>query len=204
MLNATAISVLFALLAFVCPFCADAKVSSGKILLTGENSVGFLTKFAVSANVEGSLSVELNIPADTGMYTDERSLRLSLYNKDRSAWQKIAKKNTLCEDKVKYSKKRIPIIFNVETRKEANGEKKSYWVANVNTQLEASKEDMYWYVAIDDCNLEQVYHSIKDAPEMEYKYTILNGELHHSADELGMNKLHFFSDYFVFDFDALG
>jgi len=191
MLKATAIPVLFALLAFVCPFCADAKVSSGKILLTGENSVGFLTKFAVSANVEGSLGVELIIPADTGMYTDERSLRLSLYNKDRSAWQKITKKNTLCKDKVKYSKKRIPIIFNVETRKIANGEKKSYWVASVSTQLEASKEDMYWYVAIDDCSLEQVYHSIKDAPEMEYKYTILNGGLHHSADELGMNKLHF-------------
>lgn len=36
-----------------------------------------------------------------------------------------------------------------------------------------------------------MYHSIRDAPEMEYSYVVMNGDSHVSADEMGMNKLHF-------------
>lgn len=163
-----------------------AKVSSGKLLLTGENSVHLLTKFAITANESGSFQLNLKIPTSKGMYTDERYLKLSLFNDDKNAWSK-AKKVPLCWDKLKFAKGSYPIVFDT---KEINGI--SYWVADVDAKLPQSKGDMYWYLTVSDCLLEQSYHSIMDAPEMEYKFVALNGGAHVSADEIGMNKLHMF------------
>lgn len=164
----------------------DAKVSSGKLLLTGENSVHLLTKFAVSAKQSGSFQLNLKIPTSKGMYTDERNLKLSLFNDEKRAWSK-AKSYPLCWDKLRYEKSNYPVVFN---QKDINGI--SYWVADIDATLPESKGDMYWYLTLNDCLLEQSYHSIKDAPEMEYTFVALNGKSHVSADEIGMNKLHLF------------
>lgn len=164
----------------------DAKVSSGKLLLTGENSVHLLTKFAVSAKQTGSFKLNLKIPTSKGMYTDERHLKLSLFNDERRAWSK-AKSYPLCWDQVRYAKDSYPVVFNA---KDIGGI--SYWVADIDATLSEYNGDMYWYLTLNDCLLEQSYHSIKDAPEMEYTFVALNGESHVSADEIGMNKLHLF------------
>ena len=63
----------------------DGKVSSGKILLTGENSVGLVTKFAVSNEEDGKFQIELRIPTKDGMYTDERQLRISVSSSPSSS-----------------------------------------------------------------------------------------------------------------------
>lgn len=55
----------------------DAKASSGDLLLTGENSVALLTKFAVSANESGFFQLQLKVDTEKGMYTDERQLKIT-------------------------------------------------------------------------------------------------------------------------------
>jgi len=164
----------------------DGKVSSGKALLTGEDSFALITKFAVSANENGSLDLNLSIPTDMGMYTDERPLKVSVFSEERSRWQK-AKKESLCFNKNTYAKETLPVVFNSETKPDG----KSYWIANVKYDIPPKSNDMYWYFALSDCTLEQTLHSIRDAPEMTFDFTVMNGDRHHSADEIGMNKIHF-------------
>jgi len=122
------------------------------------------------------------------MYTDERFLKLTLFNEESGSWPK-AKKASLCSDKIRHAKKSIQVVFESK-----NIDGKYFWAANVDAELPASKKDMYWYLTLNDCLLEQTYHSLRDAPEMEYEYTVMNGNgnSHVSADELGMNKLHLF------------
>jgi len=162
----------------------DGRVTSGRILLDGVNSVGVLTKFALSPNQPGSFILDLKIPTSKGMYTDERFLKLTLFNEDRGAWGK-AKKEPLCGDKLRHAQSSRPIVFNSSN---VNGE--TFWVAHVDIQIPESKSAMYWYFTLNDCVLEQTYHSITDAPEMEYSILVKNGDSHVSADEDGMNKLH--------------
>jgi len=164
----------------------DGRVTSGKILLTGESSVGLLTKFAVSPNQSGTFNIDLKIPTAKGMYTDERFLKVSLFNEEKGAWAK-AKKTPLCADKIRYSQSGHKVVFDSST---INGE--TFWVAKVSVEIRKSKSSMYWYFTLNDCILEQSYHSISDAPEMEYTVVVKNGESHVSADEEGMNKLHLF------------
>jgi hypothetical protein len=164
----------------------DGRVTSGNILLTGENSVGLLTKFALSPNQSGTFNLDLKIPTAKGMYTDERFLKVSLFNEEKGAWAK-AKHIPLCADKIRHSHLSRPIVFNSSTIK---GE--TFWVANVNVNIPKSKRSMYWYFTLNDCILEQSYHSITDVPEMEYKIVVRNGQSHVSADEEGMAKLHLF------------
>lgn len=164
----------------------DAKVSSGDLLLTGENDVALLTKFAVSAGKPGSFQVQFKIDTKKGMYTDERQLKVSLFKDEAKSWS-AQKKFTLCHEKLRFAKNSYPVVFD---SKMIDGT--SYWVADVSAQLPESDSAMYWYVTLNDCLLEQSYHSIKDAPEMEYSFTVLNGDSHVSADEMGMGKLHVF------------
>ena len=173
------LSILICILA-----TTNAKVESGDTLLTGENSVALLTKFAVSASEVGHLSLQFKIDTAVGMYTDERFLKVTLFNDQSKSWPS-AKKKTLCAEKLEYATDHHPVVFN---NKVIDG--KSYWVAEIDAELAASRKDMYWYVTLNDCNLEQSFHSIKDAPQMHYSLTIMNGNSHVSADETGMGKLH--------------
>lgn len=164
--------------------CTDAKVSSGNLLLTGENSVALLTKFAVSAEESGSLRLQLKINAERGMYVDERQLKITLFNDEATSWTK-AKKAVTCGDKLQFSKNSVPVVFN---SKKINF--KNFWVANVAVEIPKSKKNLFWYITLNDCLLEETYHSIRDAPEMQFAFTILNGSSHLSADEIGMGRLH--------------
>ena len=131
--------ILFVLIAQAI-FLVDGKVSKGKVLLTGENSVALITKFAVSANQSGSFKMELKIPTSAGMYTDERMLKVSLFNEEKDAWRN-AKKKPLCSEKVRYASDHKQVVFN---SKEMDG--KQFWVANVEANLPAKDSHMYWYM----------------------------------------------------------
>jgi hypothetical protein len=170
---------------------AAAKVSSGKALLNGEKSEALLTKFAISAGTKGSFDMKLTIPTEKGMYTDERFLRVHFFS--NHAWTKNASKAPTCQEKVKYAAKFLPVEFNYSKEKDGKG----VWLANVQTDDLGADPDTirYWYITLDDCSLEISYHSEKDAPEIDYQYTIKNGDgnggyTHFSADEIGMKKLH--------------
>lgn len=174
---------LLRLLSFPAYF-VNGKVSSGNVLLSGENSVALLTKFAIAANEAGSFQLQLKINAEKGMYLDERQLQVSFFNDEISSWSK-AKKSATCGEKLRFSKNSHPVVFNW---REKDGVK--LWSAEINSQIPKSKNDMYWYIALNDCLLEETFHSIRDAPEMEFSLNILNGNSHFSADERGMGKLH--------------
>lgn len=162
----------------------DAKASSGDLLLTGENSVALLTKFAVSANESGFFQLQLKVDTEKGMYTDERQLKITFFKDENSSWPK-AKKAATCAEKLRFAKNSHPVVF---TSQQIDG--KSFWVADIKAEIPESKNDVYWYITLNDCLLEQSFHSIRDAPEMQYAFTILNGNSHVSADEMGMGKLH--------------
>jgi len=171
-----------------------AKKSSGNALLTGTNSEFLITKFAISPNTVGRFNLELNIPKTAGMYTDERNLRVHLFIDE--AWYDKAQKAPTCKEKVQHAFKSLPVTFILQS----SGDKGGSWVASVRTDLNSwSDKTQYWYISLDDCSLEESYHSIKDVPKMSYEYTILNGrrsnafsrsESHFSADEVGTIRLH--------------
>ena len=87
--------VLGLLIIIVSVNVVDCKKASGTALLTGENSVARIMKFAVSAHERGSMDLTLSIPTDMGMYTDERPLKVGVFNEEKNAWKK-AKKEPLC------------------------------------------------------------------------------------------------------------
>jgi len=168
----------------------EAKTSSGAALLTGQNSEYLLTKFALFPQSLAKFDLRLSIPSSVGMYTDERFLRVHFFVDE--AWNKKARVAPTCQDKVKYAIKALPVTFTLKKRSDD-----MEWTAEVQTMLDSSKSDktQYWYISLDDCSLEQSYHSIKDAPEMFFQYTIQNNDSrnqlsHFSADESGMGGLH--------------
>lgn len=176
----------------ICPHVSKAKVSSGKALLNGANSEALLTKFAVSGGTRGLFNLTLTIPPSRGMYMDERSLRVHLFVDH--AWTKNAAKASTCPQKVQFAAKAIPVTFDFATLAESE---EKVWMARVETHdLVASGEDTrYWYITLDDCSLEYTNYSEKDVPEMDFTYSIYNGDgkggySHFSADELGMTTLH--------------
>ena len=162
----------------------ECKVSSGELRLTGERSEFLLAKFAISQNTIGTFDLNLSIPSSKGMYTDERYLRLHVFTDD--AWHKHAKKS-LCNEKVKFAKEALPIVFDLS--KEDGGQ---LWKATANAKLDSSSYSSakYWYMTLDDCSLEVSYHSKEDVPEIHFEYTVMDGNSHFSADEAGMDKLH--------------
>ena len=169
----------------------SAKVSSGKAILSGENSEALITKFAISAQTTGFFDIKITIPTSTGMYTDERYLKLHFFAE--KAWTQKASMASTCHEKVRHATMALPVTFNY-----GQEGKEQVWVANVQTHdLRATENSItYWYITLDDCSLEVSYHSKKDIPDMNYHYIIQNGTrngglTHFSADELGMNKLHF-------------
>ncbi len=182
---------ILALLAIL-PIVSNAKVSSGKALLNGENSEALITKFAVSPGTRGWFDLKLTIPPSRGMYMDERFLRVHLFADQ--AWTENAAKATTCDRKVKYASKAIPVTFEY---KAFGDSKEKVWFAHVETFdiLADGEKPRYWYISLDDCSLEYTNHKLEDVPEMDFHYTIRNGDgkggyTHYSADELGMNKLH--------------
>lgn len=178
------------------PVCA--RVASGRVLLTGSKDLIRLTKFAVSKNVhDSSFSLDLSIPTNKGMYTDERNLKVYLFSEDhKGGWRMVQKLHT-CSSQTALAVDQYPIVFNMVSKsvKYKKGKKKvqrkmNFWEANLEFTLPTRSKTNYWYIAIGDCSLEYKAVSIKDAPEMEYTFTILNGNSHLSADEMGMTTLH--------------
>jgi len=183
----------------------EAKESSGDALLTGTNSEFLLTKFAISPRTVGQFDLKLTIPTDTGMYTDERALRVHLFVDE--GWYDKAQKATTCREKVKHATQALPVSFELKSnplnrRTSKNKQSEEFvWEANIRTTLNSKGSDMtqYWYISLDDCTLEETYHDIKDAPKISFQYTIKNGDSrgpgyglsHFSADENGMVRLHF-------------
>jgi len=132
------------------------------------------------------------------MYTDERTLRVHLFVDD--AWSDKARKAATCSEKVRYASKSLQVVFNFN---KGGTDKDGYkWVANVSTGLDSSGSDktQYWYISLDDCSLEQTFHSKEDVPKMDLQYTVKDNiptgrgtfiSSHFSADESGMVRLHF-------------
>ena len=193
------IHLLLTLLTII-PLLSYAKVSSGKALLNGENSEALLTKFAVSAGTRGWFDLTLTIPPSRGMYMDERFLRLHLFADE--AWTKKAAKATTCDEKTRYANKALGVTFDYKAV-EGGNDKEKVWLARVETfdLISDGDKPRYWYITLDDCSLEYTNHRKEDVPEMDFTYTIRNGDgkggyTHFSADELGINKLHVFQILF--------
>jgi hypothetical protein len=176
----------------------DARLVSGRVLLTGSEDLIRLTKFAITKHVSGSsFSLDLSIPADKGMYTDERNLKVYLFSEDHKGGWKSVKKLHTCASQTALAVDQIPVVFDMVQKsvKQKKGKRKvlrdmNFWEAHVEFALPSRSKTNYWYIAIGDCSLEYKSVSIKDAPAMEYTLTIMNGNSHLSADELGMTKLH--------------
>lgn len=196
MIKGGLIFISFLLTLWTTPICA--RVASGGVLLTGSDDLIRLTKFAVSKHVSGSsFSLDLSIPADKGMYTDERNLKVYLFSEDhKGGWRSVKKLHT-CASQTALAVDQFPIVFDMVTKsvKMKKGKRKvpkdmKFWEANMQFTLPARSKTNYWYIAIGDCSLEYKSVSIKDAPAMEYTFTIMNGKSHLSADEMGMTTMH--------------
>ena len=90
----------------------NAKKSSGSALLTGSNSQFLLAKFAILPRSIGHFRLSLSIPESTGMYADERSLRVHLFID--KAWHDKARKAPTCREKVKYAYNALPVTLNLQ------------------------------------------------------------------------------------------
>lgn len=124
------------------------------------------------------------------MYTDERFLKVHFFH-DRK-WIEKASRAQTCSEKIQSATKQMAVTFDY-----GKEEEEDVWVANVHVEDLSGGKDVirFWYITLDDCSLEVSYHSKNDVPEIDYTYTILNGDgkggyTHTSAEELGMTKLH--------------
>lgn len=187
---------------------ADAKVSSGKVHLSGAQTESTLVKFAVSPSSTGKIDVLLT---SYGMYENELELKIHIYADEE--WPAV-KKSTLCSQKVRLAQKTVPIVFDYkgmmpDTRP---GKKKTDRAEMYTSRIQAEIENppsgrlaqgkerkdrpRYFYFLIDDCSLERYNHDDK-APDITFDATILNvrpsakGEYsdHLPADENGIGFL---------------
>lgn len=187
---------------------ADAKVSSGKVHLSGASTESTLVKFSVSPSSTGKIDVLLT---SYGMYENEQELQMHIYADEE--WPQV-KKLTLCSQKVRLAQKSVPIVFDYkgmmpDTRP---GKKKTdraeIYTSRIQTTIEnpprgrlaQGKErkdrSRYFYFLIDDCSLERYNHDDK-APDITFDATILNvrpssnGEYndHLPSDEAGIGFL---------------
>lgn len=144
----------------------------------------------------------------TGMYYNEKELRLRIYVDDE--WPRV-KRMQLCSEKVTLSQRSVPITLEHKGWQpdDRKGKKSKVQMYGTNIQHELmnppnlhrspKKKDRsrYFYFTIDDCNLERAFHD-NEVPDMLYTISVQNGrpsksgELvygHLPADEDGMGFL---------------
>ena len=179
---------------------SEAKVSSGKVHLSGAQTESTLVKFAVSPSSTGKIDVLLT---SYGMYENELELKMHIYADEE--WPAV-KRATLCSQKVSLAQKSLPIVFDYkgmmsDTRP---GKKKTdraeMYTSRIQTEIEnppsgrleqgkkRKDRSRYFYFLIDDCSLERYNHDDK-APDITFDATILNGSDHLPADEAGIGVL---------------
>ena len=174
-----AVTVVF-LLANAC----DAKISSGKVHLSGVKTESTLVKMAISSG--GSAKLDLNLTS-YGMYVDEKELRLRMYVDEE--WPKV-RRLPLCSDKVQLAQQGVPIVFDykgtkMDDRKGKNkiplkemyGARIQIEVPNPpNPHRRPKKKDRsrYYYFTIDDCSLERSNQDGK-IPDILFDLSVLNG-----------------------------
>eukprot|EP00573_Skeletonema_grethae_P000851 CAMPEP_0201686312 /NCGR_PEP_ID=MMETSP0578-20130828/809_1 /ASSEMBLY_ACC=CAM_ASM_000663 /TAXON_ID=267565 /ORGANISM="Skeletonema grethea, Strain CCMP 1804" /LENGTH=519 /DNA_ID=CAMNT_0048170359 /DNA_START=116 /DNA_END=1675 /DNA_ORIENTATION=- len=179
---------------------SEAKVSSGKVTLSGAQTESTLVKFAVSPSTAGKIDVLLT---SYGMYENEIELKMHIYAEEE--WPAV-KRSTLCSQKIQMAQKSLPIVFDYkgmmpDTRP---GKKKTdraeIYTSRIQTEIEnppsgrltkgkARKDrSRYFYFLVDDCSLERYNHDEK-APDIIFDATVLNGGDHLPADEAGIGFL---------------
>ena len=179
---------------------SEAKVSSGKVHLSGAQTESTLVKFAVGASSTGKIDVLLT---SYGMYENELELKMHIYADEE--WPAV-KRSTLCSQKVRYAQTSLPIVFDYkglmpDTRP---GKKKTdraeIYTSRIQTEIEnppsgrlaqvkeRKDRSRYFYFLIDDCSLERYNHDDK-APDITFDATVLNGTDHLPADEAGIGFL---------------
>lgn len=176
----------------------SAKLTSGRVHLSGSHTESTLVKFAISPSA--SAKVALNLTS-YGMYEDEQELRFRVYADDE--WPKV-KRMPLCSDKVTLSERAVPIVFDY-SKKSLHSKKKWVDTYTANVQLEIKnppkprKNDRsrYFYFTVDDCSLEKFSHDNK-IPDIFYTISVLNARRgssgtriydHLPADEDGIGTL---------------
>lgn len=187
---------------------ADAKVSTGKVHLSGAKTESTLIKFAIAPSSTGKIDVLLT---SYGMYENEQELKMHIFADEE--WPSV-KRLTLCSQKIRLAQNSVPIVFDYkgnmpDTRP---GKKKTdraeIYTSRIQTQIEnppsgrlargeeRKDRSRYFYFLIDDCSLERYNHDDK-ATDITFDVTILNvrssskGEVsdHLPADEAGIGFL---------------
>ncbi|MCP3893742.1 MAG: hypothetical protein GY706_03810, partial [Bacteroides sp.] len=97
--------LLAAIASILIPY-SEAKVSSGKVHLSGAQTESTLVKFAVSPSSTGKIDVLLT---SYGMYENELELKMHIYADEE--WPAV-KRSTLCSEKVRMAQKSLPIVFD--------------------------------------------------------------------------------------------
>lgn len=163
---------------------AHAKVTSGRVHLSGVKTESTLVKFAVSRGA--GAKIDLNITS-YGMYEDEQQLRFRVYTDDE--WPEV-KRMTLCSDKVTHGARAVPIVLDYVRKaprpKETAGpgKKKGEMLELYSARLQMvvpnppnlqkmAERPRYFYFTIDDCSLERFSHDNK-IPDMFYTISVLN------------------------------
>jgi hypothetical protein len=174
------------------PWSSVAKTVSGDFKLSGMKSLQVLTSFSVVP--DGAL-LQLNFTSPS-FYENERFLKLRLYRD--SEWASVVKAQT-CVEKIKLTKHTGSISFDYKDK---------LWKSSIqmfvnNEKYGGNKEGRphYWYIAVDDCQLEQ-FMMDASVPLIHYDLTIQNHLpkkglkskkqplTHLSGDELQLTSLH--------------
>jgi hypothetical protein len=177
------------LVALLLPWCSVAKTVSGDFKLSGLEPLQVLTSFAVLPD-GASLTVNFTSPS---FYENEKYLKLRLYRD--TEWAKV-QNIEMCNSKLIHAKHSAPISFDYKDKLWKSDLKMQI----VNTEKKKEARPHYWYVAVNDCQLEQVMMD-NSIPLIHYEITLQNHLpkkgveanyplTHLSSDEMQLTSLH--------------
>jgi hypothetical protein len=171
------------------PLVPVAKIVSGDFKLSGLEPLQVLTSFAVLPD-GASLTVNFTAPS---FYDNEKYLKLRLYRDVE--WAKVQSIET-CNEKLKHAKHSASISFDYKDK---------LWKSDlemliVNSEKAKEARPHYWYIAVNDCQLEQVMMD-STIPLIHYEITLQNHLpkkgvdpnyplTHLSSDEMQLTSLH--------------
>jgi hypothetical protein len=175
--------------ALLLPWCSVAKIVSGDFKLSGLQPLQVLTSFAVLPD-GASLAVNFTSPS---FYENEKYLKLRLYRDVE--WAKVQNIET-CNEKLRHAKHSGSISFDYKDK---------LWKSDlemliVNSEKAKEARPHYWYIAVNDCQLEQVMMD-STIPLIHYEITLQNHLpkkgaepnyplTHLSSDEMQLTSLH--------------
>lgn len=186
--------LLLLLLVSLCSFYScHAKRTTESFKLDGAKTEATLTKFAISPNAEGKITLKLT--SDKEYMGASENLKVYLYNDE--VWEKV-KKTPMCTEKIAFASKKLDVQFtNLNERiKQQNAIRKNKWRSTITSAVgdESAERPQYWYVTVADCSLEVYFHDNR-IPEIDYDIKIMDfrkGEYSHlSYDEVGLARIHF-------------